>query len=136
MSILTAYYSFSGSSSGAVRKSRCTLPYWFAYITYVYCSAIVLLSIIVVLLYGDAFGRDVALRWLLACFCSFLQSFFILEPMKVVVVAAAVAIVTGNIEEIDDQSETPLQIDASEKIKVSNQHYFLGTLKYLIFINL
>lgn len=64
-------------------SSRYLLPHWCVYIAYTLCFVLSGFSVIVTILYGHAFGKDLALKWLLAFFISFIDSVFILEPLKV-----------------------------------------------------
>ena len=64
-------------------KERFLLPHWCIYVAYALCFILMAFSIILVILYGHKFGKDIALRWLLALTFSLFESIFVLEPLKV-----------------------------------------------------
>lgn len=65
------------------RSSFLTLPHWMIYVAYLMCLLLSVFCVIITLLYGQAFGLQLALKWLLAFFMAFLASFIIIEPAKV-----------------------------------------------------
>ena len=64
-------------------SSSCTLPAWFVYIAYVICFLLCVTSVVLVIMYGQKFGADVALQWILALLFCIAMSFIIIEPLKV-----------------------------------------------------
>ena len=64
-------------------SSSCTLPAWFVYIAYVICFLLCVTSVVLVIMYGQQFGADVALQWILALLFCIAMSFIIIEPLKV-----------------------------------------------------
>ena len=67
----------------SVDTRRCQLPYWCVHLAYSICVVLTCVSILMVLIYGQAFGMDLSLRWILACFFTVVLSVFIMEPVKV-----------------------------------------------------
>ena len=70
-------------SSPAPQRQRCLLPHWCIYLAYTLCLLLSIFCIVLVILYGHKFGTAKALKWLVALLISFVQSFFITEPLKV-----------------------------------------------------
>ncbi|XP_064630096.1 polycystin-1-like [Lineus longissimus] len=100
------------------KKKQCLLPHCCVYLAYSLCAALSILSIIMVVLYGHKFGRDLALKWLLALFISFVQSAFITEPLKVVFIAIFLATVTKRADQrVEDNVEVSPILESNEKIK-------------------
>ena len=53
------------------------------YIAYVICFILCVTSVVLVIMYGQQFGADVALQWILALLFCIAMSFIIIEPLKV-----------------------------------------------------
>ena len=60
-----------------------TLPHWCVYVGYTLCFLISVFSIVVVLTYGQQFGRVVALKWLKALLFGFVEDVFFVYPLLV-----------------------------------------------------
>ncbi len=74
------------------------------------------------LLYGNAFGQKLVLKWLLAFFVAFLDSAFIIEPLKVMIVAVVITMMTGSVDEVEEERlVTQPVLEMNEKIKVTTQ---------------
>ncbi|XP_013395471.1 polycystin-1-like [Lingula anatina] len=96
----------------------CRLPHCCIYLAYLLCFALSGLSILVILLYGHKFGRDVALRWLISLAFSFVQSAFITEPLKVVFIALFLAAISKKHDPTEEGNlEVLPTIETNEKIK-------------------
>ena len=63
--------------------TRWTLPHWCTYVAYFFCLAVGSMSILVILIQGQQFGRDVALKWLRSLFLGFIEDCFIAYPLLV-----------------------------------------------------
>lgn len=59
------------------------LPHWCIYVNYAACVAAMALCIFFIIVYGSKFGPDTSTRWLLSMLIALLESFFIIEPVKV-----------------------------------------------------
>jgi len=63
--------------------TRWTLPHWCTYIGYSCCFLISLFSAIVVITYGQQFGRDRSVKWLRCLVFGFLEDVFLTFPFLV-----------------------------------------------------
>ena len=63
--------------------TRWTLPHWCTYVAYFFCLAVGSMSIVVILIQGQQFGRDVALKWLRSLLVGFTEDCFIAYPLLV-----------------------------------------------------
>ncbi|XP_041364412.1 polycystin-1-like [Gigantopelta aegis] len=119
-SSVAAYWRRHSSISQSMRpRTACSLPPWCVYIGYMVCTLLSTISIIVILLYGYNFGRHVAIKWLLSIIISFLFSVFIIEPVKVLVLAVYLAVVSKNVHEDHDGDSIDVlpTVQANEQIK-------------------
>ena len=98
-------------------RSCLELPHWCLYAAYALCAVLYAVSLVCTLLYGYYFGRDTALKWLFAFFMSFANSFFVLEPLKVILVALVVAKLSNNIEDCEETSDEAPVLEGNERIK-------------------
>uniref|UniRef100_H2Y0K6 PKD1 protein n=1 Tax=Ciona intestinalis TaxID=7719 RepID=H2Y0K6_CIOIN len=91
-------------------ENQFLLPHWTVYFTYFLCFSIWVVSIFFIILYVHAFGVTVAQRWLLTMFIALLESFFLIEPTKVLILAAYIAMFKRKHapEENDNLVEDPL----------------------------
>lgn len=67
-------------------SKSCTLPAWFVKVAYVICFLLCVTSVTMVIMYGQKFGRDVAIQWILALLFCVSMSFIVIEPLKVILV--------------------------------------------------
>lgn len=65
------------------KKCHCRLPHFFVYVAYAGCLATCVTGSVVILIYGQQFGRATALRWVATMFLSFFESVLFFEPVKV-----------------------------------------------------
>ena len=66
-------------------KELFMLPWWFMFITYGFCLAIVAVSFWLCVEVAGVFGAQKASEWLVAFVYSVVQSIFLLQPLKVVI---------------------------------------------------
>jgi len=60
-----------------------TLPHWCVYVGYTLCFLISAFCAIVVLVYGQQFGRERALKWLKSLLFGFVEDVFFVYPVLV-----------------------------------------------------
>nr|XP_039248314.1 polycystin-1-like [Styela clava] len=106
MSRASTYFGSSPQPS----SEKYLLPHWCIYLNYFICFITMGVCILFIILYGNAFGADTTKRWLLSMFVALLESFFIVEPIKVVLFAAFLALITKpiNPDENDNLVDEPL----------------------------
>ena len=85
---VTSSISLSGSIAQVIpwisnRPSKYLLPHCCVYLAYTLCFLLAAFSIVIIILYGHEFGKALAVKWLLACFVSIVESIIIIEPLKV-----------------------------------------------------
>ncbi|XP_052069619.1 polycystin-1-like isoform X1 [Mytilus californianus] len=97
-------------------SKSCTLPAWFVYVAYVICFVLCVTSVIMVILYGQTFGADIALQWILALLFCIAMSFIIIEPLKALVIAFYASSVLKKEDTIDDDA-----IDIQPTVDTSNE---------------
>ena len=59
------------------------IPHWWTYVAYVACFSVITLSIVIILTYGQYFGKEVSLMWLTSLLASFFEDFFLMYPILV-----------------------------------------------------
>ncbi|XP_078490549.1 LOW QUALITY PROTEIN: polycystin-1 [Ciona intestinalis] len=103
-------------------ENQFLLPHWTIYFTYFLCFSIWVVSIFFIILYVHEFGVTVAQRWLFTMFIALLESFFLIEPTKVLILAAYIAMFTRKHapEENDNLVEDPL-VETYEHVKDNNK---------------
>uniref|UniRef100_A0A7M5VDM8 PLAT domain-containing protein n=3 Tax=Clytia hemisphaerica TaxID=252671 RepID=A0A7M5VDM8_9CNID len=69
-----------------------TLPHWCVYIGYLCCFSLSTFCIIVVLTYGQQFGREKALKWLKSLLFGFVEDIFFVYPLLMILVSAVTAL--------------------------------------------
>ncbi|XP_041085447.1 polycystin-1 isoform X3 [Polyodon spathula] len=94
-------------------------PHWCSHAAHVLSFLLLAGSIGISVWIGMGFGSSVALMWLLSGIFSFLASFFVLEPLKVLLEALYFALIAKRIlpEERDTLVENPQVQHVSEKIQ-------------------
>ncbi|XP_077025289.1 polycystin family receptor for egg jelly [Tamandua tetradactyla] len=65
-------------------KPMILLPWWCVYIAWFLVFAISSVSSFFIVFYGLTYGYGKSLEWLFASFCSFSQSIFLLQPLKII----------------------------------------------------
>ena len=60
-----------------------TLPHWCVYVGYTLCFLLSTFSIIMVLAYGQQFGREIAWKWVKSLLFGFLEDVFFVYPVLV-----------------------------------------------------
>ena len=81
--------------SSTSKKCRCRLPHFLVYVAYAGCFATCVAGSVVILIYGQQFGRTTALRWVATMFLSFFESVLFFEPVKVTAVHTPVYHLAG-----------------------------------------
>ncbi|CAG5132501.1 unnamed protein product, partial [Candidula unifasciata] len=100
------------------KRAGCLLPSWCVYVAYSVCAILCVISVILVLLYGYNFGKDIAIKWVVSlCFTVFI-SILVIEPLKILLITVYITMLTedkgeGNSDMIDI---TP-KIEFSEQLK-------------------
>nr|XP_054769512.1 polycystic kidney disease protein 1-like 2 [Lytechinus pictus] len=87
-------------------KSSCChgqgcLPWWFVYIGWFFVVATNLVCGYLVILYGLSYGLQTSVDWLVSMVVTLLQEVFVLQPSKVILVAAFFAIIWKKHEDDD-----------------------------------
>uniref|UniRef100_H3B277 Polycystin 1, transient receptor potential channel interacting n=1 Tax=Latimeria chalumnae TaxID=7897 RepID=H3B277_LATCH len=97
---------------------RWLFPHWLVTVTYLLSFLVIAGCITITILYGASFPNSVVLMWLISVLSSFLSSFFLLEPLKLLVEALFAALVTKPVdpEEDDTLVEEPLIKKSPERI--------------------
>ncbi|XP_077978705.1 polycystin-1-like protein 2 [Glandiceps talaboti] len=75
------------------------LPWWCVYIGWFLVWSVSLTSAFFIIWYGLKYGRAMSINWLISTTVSFLQSIFVIQPFKVVVLAAVVSFFIGSHQE-------------------------------------
>ncbi|XP_043571141.1 polycystin-1 [Chiloscyllium plagiosum] len=93
-------------------------PHSTLYVTYILCFLLIAVCVSVTVSYGMLFPNHVVLMWLISAFFSFLTSFFVLEPIKVLCEAVILALFTKPVDADEDDNlvEEPLVKKTSERI--------------------
>jgi polycystin 1L2 len=86
----------------ASNKCRLELPHYFVYVAYIGCFTTCLAGSVIILIYGQQFGRTKALQWVASMFLSFFESILFFEPIKVLVIATFLALLVKPKSAIDD----------------------------------
>ncbi|XP_078664667.1 polycystin-1-like protein 2 [Branchiostoma floridae x Branchiostoma belcheri] len=81
------------------------LPWWCVYVAWLLAVLACLTAAFFTLLYGMAYGRQKSIDWLVSMIIGFLQGVFVLQPMKMLVIAAIVAVI---IKKLDEENWEPI----------------------------
>lgn len=100
-------------------RRQCNIPHCCVYLAYGLCFGLIALSFVMVTLNGRLFTNTVTMKWLLACFVSFVISFIVIEPLRVILLSAIKAQLSGSIDRCEYELEFRPQIESNEKIKDS-----------------
>ncbi|XP_048411204.2 polycystin-1 [Stegostoma tigrinum] len=100
------------------RPKKWMLPHSILYATYIICFLLIAVCVSVTVSYGMLFPNRVVLMWLISAFFSFLTSFFVLEPIKVLCEAVILALFTKPVDADEDDKlvEEPLVKKTGERI--------------------
>ncbi|XP_035660150.1 polycystic kidney disease protein 1-like 2 [Branchiostoma floridae] len=109
----------SVTSSTGKKKEQCLLPWWFLYIGWFLVLAVCTVSAFFTLLYGNSYGKRKAEAWLLTFFTSFLLDVVVLQPVKVLVVAVALAAIVKSVDTGDDDAVAARLRDNEEYLHMS-----------------
>ncbi|XP_072925767.1 polycystin-1-like protein 2, partial [Hemitrygon akajei] len=93
--------SLPGSEKKSFSLER--LPWWFVYIGWFLVFVTSGISAFFTMLYSFDYGKEQSTQWLVSMIVSFLESIFIIQPLKVLLVAAFVALIVKKIERNDTQ---------------------------------
>lgn len=95
--------------------SNITLPYWVKYISYFLCFALTIICGFFIILYSFEFGKSRANKWLFKVIVSFVQTVIIVEPLKVVVISLALAMIIRKIDQSVLDAIAPHEIADEDK---------------------
>ena len=98
-------------------RRQCFLPHWCVYVAYILCSILCLGSLVTVFVMATDFGNVIPFKWLLATVMSCVFSMFVIEPLKVLVVALGMAFLTSHLEQCEDQLYFKPILQSNEKLK-------------------
>ncbi|XP_066302823.1 polycystin-1-like protein 2 [Branchiostoma lanceolatum] len=88
------------------KKQPFLLPWWFLYIGWFLVFATCTTAAFFTMLYGNSYGKAKTEAWLLTFFTSFIMDLLFIQPVKVLVVAAMVALIMKSVEDLKDDSIT------------------------------
>lgn len=79
-------------SGRADENQKRPLPYWTLYIAYVLVFLTTMVSALFVMLYGFSFGKDISEKWVVTLLVSLFESFFLFQPIKVLILSIIFAV--------------------------------------------
>lgn len=88
-------------------KKKFLFPYWCIYIAYVLVAVSSLTCGFFCMLYGFTFGKEKSEKWLTSMLVSFFQSVVVIQPFKVLVIAAFFALIIKDPNKEEEQEEAP-----------------------------
>lgn len=88
-------------------KKKFLFPYWCIYIAYVLVAVSSLTCGFFCMLYGVTFGKEKSEKWLTSMLVSFFQSVVVIQPFKVLVIAAFFALIIKDPNKEEEQEEAP-----------------------------
>nr|XP_047124646.1 uncharacterized protein LOC100213839 isoform X5 [Hydra vulgaris] len=100
------------------KKKGFYLPYWAKYVTWSLCVIAILSCSCVVLLFGMSFGNKKSLDWLISVILSMVHDVFVMQPMKIFIIAIITALA---IKKIDDKQK--YFADDQAKILAHNENW-------------
>ncbi|AWP12851.1 putative polycystic kidney disease protein 1-like 2 [Scophthalmus maximus] len=103
--------SLAGSTGGGGdrKKSGCCrggLPWWFIFVGWLLVIATSSVAGYFTMIYGLKFGKERSISWLVSMIVSFFQSILVIQPLKVLCLAAFFALVIKKVDEEDFQNVT------------------------------
>ena len=81
-------------------------PYWCIYIAYVLVAVSSLTCGLFCILYGFSFGKEKSEKWITSMLVSFFQSVVVIQPFKVLLIAAFFALIIKDPNKEEEQEET------------------------------
>ncbi|KAH9502263.1 hypothetical protein Btru_073282, partial [Bulinus truncatus] len=84
--------------NGGSEELQKTWPQAFRYIAWIIIAIAVVASSFFVILYSMEWGKDITEQWLTTFFLAFLQSLFVLDPFKVIVISVCLAILVKKVK--------------------------------------
>uniref|UniRef100_A0A8D3E2G5 Polycystic kidney disease protein 1-like 2 n=1 Tax=Scophthalmus maximus TaxID=52904 RepID=A0A8D3E2G5_SCOMX len=108
---VTCRSSLAGSTGGGGdrKKSGCCrggLPWWFIFVGWLLVIATSSVAGYFTMIYGLKFGKERSISWLVSMIVSFFQSILVIQPLKVLCLAAFFALVIKKVDEEDFQNVT------------------------------
>lgn len=88
-------------------KKRFLFPHWCIYIAYILVAISSLTSGLFCMLYGFTFGKEKSTKWLTSMLVSFFQSVIVIQPFKVLLIAAFFALIIKDPNKEDEQESAP-----------------------------
>ena len=102
-----------------------TLSVCWLYLAWIFSFLLSAGSIAIIIMYSLQWGDNKSKQWMLTAFASFGQSFIVIEPVKLLVIAILLAIIVKNhgddIEVIDVYKEAPQVISQTQHIAQPGQ---------------
>ncbi|KAK3597481.1 hypothetical protein CHS0354_041902 [Potamilus streckersoni] len=80
----------------------CSLPWWFVYIGWSLAITTSLIASFFVMLYGLKFGYEKSLNWLVSFFTAFTNSTCVIQPVKVLFIAALLTLILKRTVQFED----------------------------------
>lgn len=103
-------------------KKRFLFPHWCIYIAYVLVVVSSLTCGFFCMLYGFTFGKEKSEKWLTSMAVSFFQSILVIQPFKVLLLAAFFALIIKDPEKEEEQEDVPdPALSADEELITTDQ---------------
>uniref|UniRef100_UPI00398F8683 polycystin-1-like protein 2 n=1 Tax=Pristiophorus japonicus TaxID=55135 RepID=UPI00398F8683 len=99
------------------------LPWWFIYIGWFLVFVTSGVSAFFTMLYSFDYGKEQSIQWLISMIISFLESVLLIQPIKVLLVAAFVALVIKKVERNDNEESGDVLSAAYEDLEVATPNY-------------
>lgn len=91
--------------NGKKAKKKFLFPHWCIYIAYVLVAISSLTCGFFCMLYGFTFGKEKSTKWLTSMLVSFFQSTLVIQPFKVLLIAAFFALIIKDPNKEDEQEQ-------------------------------
>ncbi|XP_022597025.1 polycystic kidney disease protein 1-like 2 [Seriola dumerili] len=107
----------SADGDGDQKKRICChggLPWWFIFVGWLLVIATSVVSGYFTMLYGLKFGKERSINWLVSMIVSFFQSTLVIQPLKVLCLAAFFALVIKKVDEEDFQNVAFARNDSNQ----------------------
>ena len=88
-------------------KKKFLFPHWCIYIAYMLVALSSLTSGLFCMLYGFTFGKEKSIKWLTSMLVSFFQSVIVIQPFKVLLIAAFFALIIKDPNKEEEQEDAP-----------------------------
>ncbi|XP_035688691.1 polycystic kidney disease protein 1-like 2 [Branchiostoma floridae] len=119
------------------KKQPFLLPWWFLYIGWFLVFATCATSAFFTMLYGNAYGKAKTEAWLLTFFTSFIMDLLFIQPAKVLILAAMVALIMKVNEDDDDEVAPPRpgnkQVIASREFFTKRSQMYMVILEVVFY---